>query len=86
MLLYGFSTMESSQTTIPDCLAGVFLSVTFPAVFLRIIVALPQCDTPGFSDHDWDRFSRATFSVCARGGSGKELALCYDESFMNFFT
>ena len=54
--------MESSQTTIPDCLAGVFLSVTFPGAFLRIIVVLPQCDTPGFSDHDWDRFCRATFA------------------------
>ena len=62
MLLYGFSTMESSQTTIPDCLAGVFLSLTFPGAFLRIIVVLPQCDTPGFNDYDWDRFSRATFA------------------------
>ena len=32
-----------------------------PSTLLRIIVALPQPDA-SFSDHDWDRFSRATFA------------------------
>ena len=52
--------MPDCFETTPNCLAAILFTV-LPSTLLRIIVALPQPDA-SFSDHDWDRFSRATFA------------------------